>query len=199
MESKYHQGSGNFTRRDFIQRTSTSVGFGWLATSLPFILSTANLACQAQSNGEAFKVLSDAEASLTDALASMIIPTDESPGAHEAGVVYFIDRSLDSFAKPSTELIRTGLSDVESRVTEIRSGATFEELSDSEKASIMRTTEQTPFFDKFYFLTMAGMLSHPKYGGNREKIGWKMIGFDDRHVWQYPFGYYDAEQMIEEG
>ena len=191
--------TGSFTRRDFIQRSSAGIGLGWLAANLPIILSTANLACRAKTNGEAFVILSDVEASLTDALASMIIPTDETAGAHEAGVVYFVDRSLDSFAKPLTDVIRKGLSDVENRVKAIRAGAVFDELTESEKILIMSSVESTEFFQHFYYLTMAGMLSHPNHGGNRDKIGWKMIGFDDRHVWQHPFGYYDSEQNIEQG
>jgi gluconate 2-dehydrogenase gamma chain len=44
-------------------------------------------------------------------------------------------------------------------------------------------------------VTMVGMFSLPSYGGNIEKIGWRLIGFDDSHVWQPPFGYYDAEPV----
>jgi hypothetical protein len=33
----------------------------------------------------------------------------------------------------------------------------------------------------------------PKYGGNHDKAGWKLLGFEDRHVWQPPFGYYDKD------
>jgi hypothetical protein len=37
------------------------------------------------------------------------------------------------------------------------------------------------------------MLASPEHGGNFEKIGWKMIGFDDRFVWTAPFGWYDRD------
>ncbi len=37
------------------------------------------------------------------------------------------------------------------------------------------------------------MFSSPKYGGNLNGIGWKMIGFDDEHVFTPPFGHYDAQ------
>jgi hypothetical protein len=33
----------------------------------------------------------------------------------------------------------------------------------------------------------------PIYGGNRGKVGWAHIGFDDRMSFEPPFGYYDAE------
>ena len=31
-----------------------------------------------------------------------------------------------------------------------------------------------------------------RYGGNRDRVGWKLIGFEDRMAYQPPFGYYDA-------
>src|SRR3954470_24516069 len=40
---------------------------------------------------------SASEAADVDAVAAQIIPTDDSPGAREAGVVYFIDRALTTF------------------------------------------------------------------------------------------------------
>ena len=42
--------------------------------------------------------------------------------------------------------------------------------------------------------TAAGMFANPEYGGNRDKIGWKLLGFDDRFFWQQPFGYYDRDE-----
>ena len=37
------------------------------------------------------------------------------------------------------------------------------------------------------------MLANPEYGGNSDKIGWKLIGFDDRFSWGAPFGWYDRD------
>ena len=53
--------------------------------------------------------------------------------------------------------------------------------------------ENTEFFSTLRYLTIAGMFSLPEYGGNRENIGYQLIGFDDRHFWQPPFGFYDAD------
>ncbi len=41
--------------------------------------------------------LSAAEAADVEAVAAQIVPTDDSPGAREAGAVYFIDRALSTF------------------------------------------------------------------------------------------------------
>jgi hypothetical protein len=37
------------------------------------------------------------------------------------------------------------------------------------------------------------MFTLPTYGGNRDGVGWKLIGFEDRHTFQPPFGYYDRD------
>lgn len=43
------------------------------------------------------------------------------------------------------------------------------------------------------YLTVVGFLASPRYGGNRNGIGWEVIGFKDEHTFQPPFGYYDRE------
>ena len=47
------------------------------------------------------------------------------------------------------------------------------------------------------FLTIAGTFTLPDYGGNREGVGWKLIGFEPQHMYQPPFGFYDAEYARE--
>jgi gluconate 2-dehydrogenase gamma chain len=42
--------------------------------------------------------------------------------------------------------------------------------------------------------TIMGFFSNPQYGGNRDKMGWKLIGFEDAFVFQPPFGYYDGPE-----
>ena len=51
----------------------------------------------------------------------------------------------------------------------------------------------TRFFDQARLLTLCGMLSMPTYGGNRDGTGWKLLGFEDQHVFDAPFGYYDRD------
>ena len=42
-------------------------------------------------------------------MAAQIIPTDETPGAREAGVVYFVDRALTTFDVDQQPLYSAGL------------------------------------------------------------------------------------------
>jgi hypothetical protein len=53
--------------------------------------------------------------------------------------------------------------------------------------------DTTAFFDQARLLTLCGMFSNPAYGGNRDKLGWKLIGFEDQHIFEPPFGWYDRE------
>ena len=39
----------------------------------------------------------------------------------------------------------------------------------------------------------AGLFAAPEYGGSGGEVGNALIGFEDRHVWQPPYGYYDAD------
>jgi hypothetical protein len=37
------------------------------------------------------------------------------------------------------------------------------------------------------------MFTLPAYGGNRDRVGWKLIGFEDTHAFYPPFGHYDRD------
>ena len=77
-------------------------------------------------------------------------------------------------------------------------GTTFADLADSEQIAILETVDQEPYFGLIQFATVVGMFSHPKYGGNKDRMGWELLGFEDRHAWQPPFGHYDAEVLDEQ-
>lgn len=48
-----------------------------------------------------------------DALTARIIPTDETPGAREAGMIYFIDRALKTFASSDRQLYADGIAELQ--------------------------------------------------------------------------------------
>jgi gluconate 2-dehydrogenase gamma chain len=140
--------------------------------------------------------LTPAEAATIDALTAQIIPTDATPGAREAGAVYFIDRMLGSAHKSDLPLVRKGLADLRKRVVRAHRGATaFESLTTDQQHAILVSleTDKSDFFGLIREATIVAMFSSPDHGGNREKAGWTLIGFDDRFVWTPPFGDYDRE------
>ena len=63
---------------------------------------------QVQSGSRVFSYLEPAAAADLEALASAIIPSDETPGAKEAGVIFFVDRALATFDQNRRGLYHEG-------------------------------------------------------------------------------------------
>ncbi len=133
-----------------------------------------------------------AEAEGLGAVADQIIPPDESPGAVEAGVVHFIDAAVTGFMAGSLPLLQEGLASLDQQA-----GGKFASLPFARQTELLRAHEDAPFFQAMQMLTFVGMLAMPAYGGNRDHAGWQLIGFDHRHSWQPPFGYYDAQSATD--
>src|SRR5262249_2504415 len=146
-----------------------------------------------QSTGaENLTFLTAAEAADVEAVAAHIVPTDDTPGAREAGVVYFIDRALATFLAQLGTDYRAQLRAFQAALRERHPGAeSFASLASDQQLDLLRSIERSPFFDTTRLLTLLGMFALPSYGGNRGGVGWKLIGFEDRHFFQPPFGYYD--------
>ena len=182
------------TRRSFLQEAGGTLGAAWLALDWREAAAAADHAHKsAQSPANATtSFLTPSETAIVDAIAAQIIPTDATPGAREAGVVYFIDRALATFFSHTAEQFRAGLTefdrDCRARYPHVMS---FANLSADQQVEWLKLVELTPFFDRMCQLTVIAMFSDPKYGGNRNGLGWQLIGFQDQHVFSPPFGYYD--------
>ena len=95
------------SRRKFLSHGGTGVAGAWVASYWPQMLAAATHARQVSQSGAVhkFEFFTPEEAIEIDAFSARIIPTDETPGAREAGVLYFIDR-LDR----RRDVIRTRIS-----------------------------------------------------------------------------------------
>jgi gluconate 2-dehydrogenase gamma chain len=145
--------------------------------------------------GAAFLHLSPLEAAGLDAIAARIIPTDETPGAREAGVIHFIDQALGDYMAEAAGELRAGLESLDALAMGAFEGERFASLEPAAQDALLREIEETPFFGLMQFLTVAGMFALPSYGGNRDYIGWQLLGLSHQHAWLPPFGHYDAERM----
>jgi gluconate 2-dehydrogenase gamma chain len=135
-----------------------------------------------------------ADAADIEAVAAQIIPTDDSPGAREAGVVYFIDRALGTFFSQLASDYRAQLVTFQAGYRDRYPAArSFTSLTSEQQIEFLKGIDKTPFFTTTHLLTMLGMFTLPDYGGNRNGIGWKLIGFEDTHAFHPPFGYYDRD------
>jgi len=145
-------------------------------------------------HAQAFEHLSPADAVDVEAACAEIIPTDDTPGAREAKVVYFIDKALGTFAKNQRDVWLKGVQELRARADKRHPGTkSFAALPTADRIAVIASLEKDkhPFFDELRGATVAGMFANPDYGGNQGKVGWKLIGFEDRYSWAAPFGWYD--------
>jgi len=170
-----------------------------------------------------------------EAAMARIIPTDDQPGAREAGTIEFLDRYLSGlgyiYAKPDgsgfetlegkradawrqrVEILRekyiSGVKELDERSRE-RFGQDFARLDIEQQDSVLAELErpvskaeealteaearagfapvETPlqqtsveldldFFPLLALHTRQGFYADPIYGGNRDRVGWEVIGF----------------------
>ena len=140
-----------------------------------------------------YTLLGATDAADVEALTSQIVPSDETPGAREAGAGLFIDHALGSFFAHLRPSFSAGLAQFQAAArAAYPQSQSFAALSSDQEIEFLHTVDTTPFFDLARQLTMCGMFTNPPYGGNRDKLGWKLLGFADQHMFEPPFGYYDT-------
>jgi gluconate 2-dehydrogenase gamma chain len=185
----------DISRRAFLRHSLLTIRNSMIVLSLPAILENVALASEASLLGSDFTTLNPEEAEEYAAIAARIIPTDETPGASEAGVIHFIDNVLGTSRTEMLGPLREGLASLQESVRSAYGELKFSELDPQVQDALLQGIEDTPFFATMRYLTIAGMFSLPDYGGNRDHSGWQLIGFEHRHVWEPPFGFYDADYM----
>ena len=180
-------------RRDFLRNGGSALGGSWLTLSMPTILAAASAAAGAAAVESAFRVLSPQEAAEFEAIAACIIPSGDSPGAREAGAIYFIDIVLSEIDPKIAGPLRKGLLGLQADIYEAYDAKSFADLDETRQIEALQAIEDTEFFGTVRFLTIAGTFCDPSHGGNRNRVGWELIGFPGPFGTQPPFGHYDAD------
>jgi len=199
-------------RRNFLLQISGIAAAAWVNAEWPAVLAAAQHAhetLKSKMPGK-FEVLTAEQARQIEAIASQIIPTDELPGAREAGVVYFIDRALLTFAADTRPVYEEGIIAV-NRLTSTRypGRKTFADATAEQQEAILTEfaaesghagggPEIVPdssgdFFQTIRRHTVFGFLADPSAGGNRDYIGWRVVGRDPAFSFSPPYGYYDKD------
>ena len=136
---------------------------------------------------EPYKHLDAAQARTLEAIVGRLIPSDaRGPGALEAGAVRYIDRALGDALAVSRAAYTAGLAALDAHARGA-AGKPFAELDADRQDALLRDLEQdvakgfTPSASAFFELvlghTLEGTFSDPYYGGNRDFIGWELIGY----------------------
>jgi Gluconate 2-dehydrogenase subunit 3 len=184
------------SRRKFLVAIGNLASTGWIAMNWP------QIAYAAQHEGHAagsdappttLKTLTPADAADVEAIAAQIVPGGKSPGAREAGAIYFIDNALGSFFAGQLPAFRQGLAEFQSGFAKQHGGKSFGSASHALQFAWLNEVDRTPFFLAVRRLTVLGLIALPKYGGNRDYAGWTLLGVENNHSWVSPFGFYDID------
>jgi gluconate 2-dehydrogenase gamma chain len=137
------------------------------------------------------------EARDVEAMAGRILPgTAGDPGAVEAGVLTYIDRATEGAYRELQSAYRKGLAELERQCTE-RHGASFADIAEQRQDKLLGELDEAWFlheagereitdaqllvlaqlFGMVRQHTLEGVFGDPAYGGNRDGVGWRLIGF----------------------
>lgn len=183
-------------RRTLLEASLRAAGAAYVTLHWPKVVAAAQHAVEMRQADPSLKleVLTAEQAVEFEAVASRIIPSDDSPGAREAGVIYFLDRALATFAADQRDLCAAGLPVLLAKTHEIYPALEKFSLGTlSQQDAVLSALEGQPFFELIRTLTITGFLADPSRGGNRGEVGWKLIGFNDSPAFAPPFGYYDRD------
>ena len=179
------------SRRQFMAATAKLASATWIAMNWAEIAAAAEpMGHMDHDMGKAppavLKTLTAAEAAEVDAIANQIVPGGSSPGARDAHAVYFIDNALGSFFADQLPAFRQGLVEFENAYAAKNGGGKFSAAPEAQQIAWLHETDKTPFFAAVRRLTVLGLIAWPKYGGNHDNLGWKLLGVEDSHVWAPP-------------
>src|SRR6185503_7786945 len=170
------------SRRQFLIESVAGLGGAWVAANYASIVDAQAYVQQAASSGQpiALAFFTEAQAAEVEAMAAQIIPSDGTPGAREAHVINFIDRALVTFEKNQQQAYVKGLQELDGQTKALVPSATkFSALTSDQQIQVLTAMEKTPFFNLVRTHTITGFFASPIHGGNYNKVGWKLVNYDD--------------------
>ncbi len=184
-----------FSRRAFLKTAGAVAGSSLFRISGTSLAAIAQAACSARDQAAAFVTLGDEEARDYAAAIARLIPTTDTPGAGDAGVIWFWDNVLGNYYAHLLEPVR-GLRDRLLAETDGR----FATLDADAQDAALHAIEDDGRFEIWRILTIFGFFAMAMHGGNRDHVSWDLVGYKGHHgAWQPPFGHYDAEYAKEHG
>lgn len=137
-----------------------------------------------------YQFFSESEANLLTAVCERIIPSDDTPGATDLGVIHFIDRNLLTYLAKHQESYRKGISAIEATSRLLHQKA-FVSLSLHQQDDFLRKLESgnvpdtiwthqksQAFFALVVAHSMQGFYGPPRHGGNRDYLSYKILDLD---------------------
>jgi gluconate 2-dehydrogenase gamma chain len=126
----------------------------------------------------------DQEFKTLEAVCARVLPKDQDPGALEANVPVYIDRMLTSpeLVKMKDDFLG-GIDALQRRARRMWNKEYWEAQPEQQDdlLSIFRDSPpesgEAHFYESLVVLTLEGFLGDPSYGGNKDRVGWNLVGF----------------------
>jgi gluconate 2-dehydrogenase gamma chain len=128
------------------------------------------------------------DAATVAAFAERLMPTAPGkPGAHDANVLNYIDLALSGAYAELQEFYRRGVAQLDAycrktynepfaRLDSGRQDQVITALEQGKAAGFTWPTAQA-FFETVRTHTIEGLFADPAYGGNKDFVGWRLVGF----------------------
>lgn len=141
------------------------------------------------------------EFAVLSAACERILPKDEDPGAIELGVPKYIDGALQApELQKMKEQFLAGLNALDRRAARAHKKGFHELPAEQQDALLTLFKDSDPgsgeahFYELLLTLTMEGALGDPSYGGNKDKQGWALVGFNTHG----PAPGYDGQKYLRD-
>ena len=175
-----------FSRRSFIQRVSFFGGsMVVLGSCSPEPVAAKHPQQPSAPLTTSHLTLMDAEYEAMAAACERMLPRDGDPGAADLGVPGYVDRALSDprMSHVKEDFVR-GLGALMRRA-ERQFGKPFPQLTAEQQDTLLtafknsaKDTGEGHWYELLVVLTMEGAFSDPSYGGNKDRKGWALIGFE---------------------
>ncbi len=134
------------------------------------------------------------ELQIVETIAARILPTTDTPGAAEAGAANYVRQALSDAYRPLLARYRRGLRQLDLYCSStlgtpfVLSSVEQQDtvLADLASGKIGEVEGGAEFFQLVRRHVLEGMFCEPQYGGNRDLVGWRMVGFPGQR-----YGYAD--------
>jgi gluconate 2-dehydrogenase gamma chain len=143
---------------------------------------------------------------ILSAACERVLPRDADPGALDANVPFYIDRILQS---PQLENMKKnfipGVAALDRRAQRMFKVG-FAQATPAQQDEVLTIFKNSPeasgearWYEMLVVLTLEGFLGDPTYGGNKDSVGWKLVGFTlVNHAEADPTAPYDGAKRLTE-
>ncbi|MDR1344795.1 MAG: gluconate 2-dehydrogenase subunit 3 family protein [Tannerellaceae bacterium] len=148
-------------------------------------------ACRRSPHARLYRTFSPEEAGCLIALCEQVIPADDTPGATDAGVIFYIDTTVARYFPETVSRYKTGIASLQTYCLR-EHGSSFETLAQSVQTDIMKRMDTgdfpsedgwegvspKSFMSMLTEHTMQGFYGPPRHGGNRNYASYRMLKLD---------------------